>query len=88
MIASVYSHRTSPVLPIFLTLVWRQSGYYTGILDIHAAEAASVYTYGPRPGQQQASVFTTPRGGVRNTYRDWQYTGTQVLYVNRGPPPF
>ena len=18
---------------------------------------------------------------------DWQYTGTQVLYVNRGPPP-
>ena len=35
----------------------RQSDYATGILDIQAAEAASVYAYGPRPGQQQASIF-------------------------------
>ena len=50
-------------------LISPKSDYTTGILDIHAAEAASVYTYGPRPGQQQAKVFTTPRGGVRNTIR-------------------
>ena len=42
-------------------LISPKSDYTTGILDIHAAEAASVYTYGPRPGQQQASVFATPR---------------------------
>ena len=51
-----------------------ESDYTTGILDIQAADAASVYSYGPRPGQQQACVFATLQGGIRNTNRDWLYS--------------
>ena len=56
----------------------------TGILDIQAAEAASVYTHGPGPGQQQASIFAASMRHRNIQIKLWQYSRISIPYCQTG----